>query len=325
MGYSFTGGTDNVLAPVTKMYTEMLDEVYAQSSKTTMWSPDPALVRGFQNSKTGEIATLSTSGLGDYSCEGPNQGYPMGNVSLTFTPYVLEHDRAVSFPLHNVDLMQSGNVAVGSATLAEFSRIQLVPEVDACRISRVAEACLTDKASRVKDYTPTKTNILATLKTGLKAIEDSTGIGSGINILFNAKYSDILRNSDEFTRVVDITGSSGKLNSAVGSIDGNPVIMCPSNRMFSSVKTRPGTTPADSGFVPSPDAQEVVALLTAPYTAQGIVAHQVAKIYTDVPDIDGSLVNFHVYHDCIVPKNKIPGCYAILKPSSKARSKHKGG
>lgn len=316
MAQSNSNGQANSFADVSLALTDLLDEVYQQESKTAMWTPNPALVRGFQKSKTGQIATIATSGLGNYD---PNKGYPLGNASLTFEDYTLRNDRGVQYLVDQVDVMQSANLPTASAVLAEFSRSQLVPELDAARISAVVARAQTDAANRVKaDYTPDKATMLSTIMDALEVIGNDTGVDSGIDILVNRKYAALLKGSTEVTRTKNIESNAAVINNKVTDINDNLVHYVPSARMYSAFNFKAGTTgPTDSGFEKKEDAVEVVALLTAPGTAQGIVAHQVTKIIP--PDLvqgaDGSLINFRVYHDCLVPTNKIPGIYAILAPA----------
>lgn len=306
---TFPDGPSNTFEEVTLYLTQMLDQKFEQESKTAMWTPNPALVQGFQNAKTGKVATITVSGMGNYS----DKGYPFGTAGMTFEDYVLKYDRAISYPLHNVDLMQSANIPTASAVLAEFSRTQLVPEVDACRIARVVERAQTDAENRVKSaYTPDKSTFLSTILEALQVIEDDTGIDSGINIMVNAKYGGVLKNSTEFSRVKNVETSMATINNKVTDINDNPVTYIPSKRMWSQIDVKDGSSTENLGFEPNASAVEVVALLTAPDTAQGIVAHQITDIFPKSERIDGSIINFHAYHDCIVLKNKIPGIYAIL-------------
>ena len=109
----------------------------------------------------------------------------------------------------------------------------------------------------------------------------------------------------------------GSINSKVGEVNGNPVTMVPSARMYNSIATKAGgESSADFGFAPGVGAKEVVMLFTAPDTAQGIVAHQITDIVPKSERFDGSLINYHIYHDCIVPYNKTPGCYVVEKSIS---------
>ena len=315
MAYSNPNGIANSLADVTATLTAILDETFQQASKTSMWAANPAIVQGFQGAKTGKIATIATSGLGNYDAA---KGYPEGVASMTMEDYVLRYDRGVSYLLDQVDVMQSAGIPTASAVLAEFSRANLVPEVDAVRIATVAD--IAKNGGRSKDYTPAKATILTEITNALQEIEDATGIDGGINILVNQKYGGILKTSTEVTRMKDIESSAAVLNNKVMSINDNPVTYVPSARMYSAINVLPGTagTMEGAGFEAGESAQEVVALFTAPNTAQGIIAHAVQKVIP--PEInqtaDGTKLAYRVYHDCIVPKNKVPGIYAILAPKA---------
>lgn len=307
---SFPDGPSNAFEDVALYLTQMMDQKFSIESKTSMWTPDPELVQGFQNAKTGKIATITTTGLGNYS----DKGYPFGKAGTTFQDYVLRYDRAVSYPLHNVDLMQAGNIPTAARVLSVCTTEQIVPEVDACRIAAVVERAQTDATNRVEAaYTPDKGTILSKIMEGLDVIGNDTGIDSGINILMNRKYAAMLKGSTEFNKTKNIESSAAVINNKVADINDNPVTYVPSARMWSKIDVKDGSNPdSASGFEPNDSAVEVVALLTAPGTAMGIVAHQITDIFPRSERIDGSIINFHAYHDCIVPKNKIPGVYAIL-------------
>lgn len=314
MAYTNPNGVANALADVTATLTSILDETFQQASKTSMWTPNPALVQGFQNAKTGKIATVAVSGLGNYD---QSKGFPEGLAAMTLEDYVLRYDRGVSYLLDQVDVMQSAGIPTASAVLAEFSRSQLVPEVDAVRIATVASKAITGNVS--KDYTPAKATILSEFMDALAAIENATGIDGGINILVNQKYGNVLRASTEITRTKDMESSAATLNNKVMSINDNPVTYVPSARMHTAFDLKAGTagTMAGAGFAPASTAQEIVALFTAPDCAHGVVAHNIQKIIP--PEInqtaDGTKLAFRVYHDCIVPNNKVPGIYALLVPA----------
>ena len=304
---------ENSFDYVTAVFNDLLDQTYQQASKTSMWAADPNVVQGFQNAKTGKIATVSVSGMGNYN---PKSGYPEGAASVTFQDYVLRYDRGVSYLLDQVDVMKTANIPTASAVLAEFSRSALVPEVDAVRIASVASSAITGGKS--KSYTPAKATILSEITEALQSIEDATGVDSGINILVNQKYGGILKASTEVTRMKDIESSAMVINNKIASINDNPVTYVPSARMYSEFDLKDGVagTMEGAGFAPSADAKEVVAVFSVPGAVQGIVAHNIQKVISPEmnPDADGTKLAFRVYHDCIVPKNKVPGVYAILAP-----------
>lgn len=312
----------NSFAPVEKTYTDMLDDLFAQESKTTMWTPNPALVQGFQGSATGKIATIFTSGMGDYSA---TKGYVIGKSETKLVPYTLSKNRAVQHRVDGVDLKKAGNIPTASAILAEFSRMHVIPEIDATRISAVYSRVHTVDATHAPEGSATnKSNILDKIRDGLNMIEDETGIDSGMTILLNTKYKPALNKADGITVTRDVSGDGKTFNNKVMSIDDNIIKSCPSARMWSEFEfsTDPVTDGVMAGFKPASGSKEIVAVITAPDTAQGIVAHEVTRIFgpEQVQDFDGSKINYHVYHDCIVPEHKVPGCYIITSEKTTVRS-----
>ena len=65
-------GVANTLDAIKLAISEMSDEVYMAESKTSMLTPNPALVRGFQQSKTGQLSSLTMDGLGNYDKQVPS-------------------------------------------------------------------------------------------------------------------------------------------------------------------------------------------------------------------------------------------------------------
>ena len=63
-----------------KKYIDMLDEVYKQSSLTSILDGDSTLVRAGANTNEIIIPKISMQGLADYS---RNSGYIEGDVTLT--------------------------------------------------------------------------------------------------------------------------------------------------------------------------------------------------------------------------------------------------
>ena len=306
--YTNPNGVANTLEDISVNLTTILDEVFAQSTKTAMWAPNPALVQGFKNGKTGRIPTISVSGLGDYS---PTQGYRQGSASVTFQPYELQYDRGISYLLDEVDVMKDGGVATATSVLSEFSRSNLVPEVDAVRIAKVATKALATTDHFKSGYTPAKSTMFSEILKGLQTIEDDSGYDAGVNILVNTKYADMLKNSTEFNKTKDIESNASVLNNKINAINDCPVTYVPSSRMYSAVDLATGESAY--GYTKGTTAVDVVAVLTAPDTAQGIVAHQITNIVPPAINqtADGTRINFRCYHDCIIPVNKAKGIYAI--------------
>ena len=117
-----------------KTYTNLLDEVYQQSSLTAVLESDATLSRAGANANEIVIPKLSMDGLADYD---RNSGYTNGNVDLSWETVKFNYERGRSFQVDNMDNEETQNIAFGRLA-GEFIRTKVVPELDAFRFSTYA-------------------------------------------------------------------------------------------------------------------------------------------------------------------------------------------
>ena len=121
---------------LSKVYTNLLDEVYQQSSLTAVLESDATLSRQGANANEIVIPKLSMDGLGDYD---RNSGYTNGDVDLTWETVQFNYERGRMFQVDNMDNEETQNIAFGRLA-GEFIRTKVVPELDAFRFSKYASA-----------------------------------------------------------------------------------------------------------------------------------------------------------------------------------------
>lgn len=307
--YTNPNGQTNSLEDIKVNLTTILDEIYTTASKTEVWKPsEGAIMEGFNGANTVRIPTISVDGLGDYD---QAQGFRQGQTSVSYQEYTLEHDRSISFSLDRIDVREDGGVASAVNVMATLQREQVVPEIDASAISTVSTTALGVTDHFKSGYTPSKATMLTEIMNGLQVLEDDTAIDSGYQILINQKYAQNLKMSSEFSRNKDIESAGGSINNRVEAINGNPVTYVPSGRMYTAIDLNDGST--KYGYEKASTGADVIAVITAPNTAQKIVAHEVTSIFT--PDVnqlaDATKINYRVYYDTIIPKNKKKGLFVI--------------
>ena len=319
--YSNNIAQANTLAARTVMLTDMMDELIYKETVTSDMTPNEFMVRATQEANKFQIATANTQALGDYDRQ---KGYPMGSTDLTWEEYTLRYDRARGFMLDRIDIMQTGGLASAAYMMSQFMRLYVIPEVDATRIAGcVARAQTTedDKANVVYSQTLTKADIITKLREGFDNIFQNMHIESGLTVYMDAQYRNILQGSTEFTRVKDVSGN-GQVNGVIDMVDGNTIKWVPSSYMKTAFDYNDGVTDGETagGFKPNASAKSVNFLIKAPDTAYGIVSVQSDKYITRENNIlaDADFMALRIYHDVIVPKNRIPGLYVSVK-EAKAR------
>ncbi len=118
------------------LFEQALDKLAIQEA-TTGWMESNAGRVQYNGGKTVKVPKMSLSGLGDYS---RTDGYPQGAVTLGFETFEMTQDRGRQFFLDSMDVNETNFVASASNIMGEFQRTQVVPEIDAYRLSKLANA-----------------------------------------------------------------------------------------------------------------------------------------------------------------------------------------
>lgn len=321
--YSNNIAQANALALRTVMLTDMLDEKIYKETVTSAMTPNEVMVRATQEANKFQIATVDTDGLGNYS---KTKGYPMGSTDLSWKEYTLRYDRARGFMLDSIDIMQTGGLASAAYMMGEFAKLHVVPEIDSLRFAGCFERASSqeDKYQNVVyEKALTKGNILSELRAGFDNIFQNKHIESGLTAYVDAKYRSLLYSSTEFQHVRQIAGGTGQISDVVDTIDGNTIKWVPSSYLKSKYTLNDGVTSGQTsgGIVPGDGAVSMNFMIVAPDTAYGIVSSRSEKYITKENNVlaDADFMALRVYHDVIVPDNKIPGLYvsvADAKPLS---------
>ena len=316
------GGEANSLTAIKTQIAGLADNIYKAEAKTSMLSAPPALIRGFQNAKTGQIPSLSMQGLGDYS---EVNGYPNGAITLAWADYTLAYDRARKFNVDVVDMMtEAGQLEMGYV-MGEFMRQQAVPEMDALTLASIAQRTISNQGSItshvghhiIYSYTPAVATFLTKIIDQLTACQVDSNKEDGFTIFVNSAYRSILEGSTEYTKTRDIAAGVARLDGRISSINGQAVVYVPNALMYAKYDTYDGYTDGETagGFTPAASGGfSVAAQIVHNDAAMTVVAHQVTKIITPEQNqgADAYSIAFRSYFDTIVPNNKRDGCAAII-------------
>lgn len=220
----------NTLATAT-LFQNTLDKIAVQEA-TTGWMDANAGQVIYNGGAEVKIPKMSVNGMGDYDRD---NGYQKGSVTLEYETRKMTQDRGRLFQLDPMDINENNFVTTASAVMGEFQRTQVVPEIDAYRISKIATETITaNKAGMVgKGYTPgaTGTSALRKLKEGIKAIREGY---NGV-LVCQATPDFIMELELELAgKITSTTFSKSGIQTQVPSVDGVPIIATPSNRMYSA-------------------------------------------------------------------------------------------
>ena len=159
----------NTLAAAT-IFQQQLDKIAVQDAVTGWMDANAGQVK-YNGGAEVKIPKMSVQGMGDYDRD---NGYQKGSVTLEYETRKMTQDRGRKFQIDPMDVDESNFIPTAAAIMAEFQRTQVIPEIDAYRISKIASEVITaNKAGMVEyNYTPggTGTSALRKVKEGIKAV-----------------------------------------------------------------------------------------------------------------------------------------------------------
>ena len=312
--------------------TNLVDEVMVHESKSQdlvnagMFVSDDFVMKGwvkvaeillgglgwYLRANHSEVAGANTGNYADYNGNngtGARDGYPINASSLKWTLYKLRYDRATQFKIDYLDNEESAGIELGKLEKTFLER-ELIPEVDATRFSVLADNTNISLGNRVENETIASNTIIAKFNSSFTWLYEH-GVPERDQIIYiNPTIMEQIRNTTELTKFLtqeDYKSADG-LTFSVEKYQGRKIIEVPSDRFFTNVVL------GDNGYTAGANSYRINFIVVDKLCASAIVKLQTVKKFgvDVVQDFDGYKVNFHLYHDIIVPHNKVVGIYASV-------------
>ena len=291
-----------------KKYAGELDKMIVQSSKTGFFA-DSAFKAKFIGAKEVLIPELTLVGLGNYDRV---EGFAKGDATLTHATYTLTQERSRQLYLDAQDADESGVADLAGQMVGEFTRTQVVPEIDAYALSKLYGVA--NEKSNVIEYTKASgvANLLEAIASCDAAMEFD---GSAGTVAFvDPEMYAVLMNSAELQRSITISDfKQGEIDTKVKSINGCAIIPVGASRMWSAYTFDAGSTTSAGGFTKTGTAKQVRGIVL-PKDAASLVK-KVDKIDLHAPGADvnrdGYIINFRLYYDLFVKNSRKGTIFAI--------------
>lgn len=343
----------NSIELIKKYAAENLDRIFVMESVTGILEnrTGVALKPVENDAKTVYIPDIVMDGLGDYNMA---TGFPDGDVTVKFLPYQCEKDRGRGFQIDAVQDAESAAITSGNL-MTEFERTQVIPEVDAYRLSKLYANA--DAGSIVSKAIADNT-IIKEFNTIIKYYLDNEIPLERVVFFISTDVDMAIKNSTELTKkVTQQDFKVGDFTFKLRSYEGIPLVPVPPKRFktsydfgtkgFTATVAAYAVTEDDAlvtgktyytkvGTVYTAVANPAVAdiatyyeLTVAPAVDMSIMAvhtnaalpykkHEKVRVFE--PDTnqkaDAWLFQYRLYHDIITPKNKQKGIYIITKPAA---------
>lgn len=282
---------------LSKVYTNLLDEVYNQNALTAVLESDASLARAGANANEIVIPKISMDGLADYS---RNSGYVNGDVNLTWETVKFNYERGRAFTVDDMDNEETQNLAFGRLA-GEFIRTKVIPELDAFRFATYAA---TTGAGTATGTLATGADVIAALRVATSAMDEA-------EVPMENRYLFITPTLYGLIQDMDSTKSREVLSRFAD------VKQVPQTRFYSAIELLNGKTDGEEkgGYKKAEGATELnFEIIHKPATLQ-FTKHAVPKIISPAQnqDADAWKYGYRNYGLCDTYENKAAGIYIHKK------------
>ena len=285
---------------LSKIYTNLLDEVYKNSALTAVLESDASLARAGANANEIVIPKLSMSGLADYK---RNSGYVNGDVTLNWETVQFNYERGRMFQVDDMDNEETQNIAFGRLA-GEFIRTKVVPELDAFRFAKYAAVT---GAGTATGTLATGADVIAALRTATSNMDEAEVPMEDRHLFITPTLLGLVEDLD--------TTKSKEVLSRFATIT-----KVPQTRFYSAIKLNDGTSSGEEagGYVKASGAVDLnFEIIHKPAVLQ-FTKHAVPKIISPEQnqDADAWKYGYRNYGLCDTYENKAAGIYVHKKASS---------
>lgn len=312
----------NSIGLITKYMQEAIDTVLTQEAKTNVLVNGSKFIDlNFKETGYVKVMSLLMDGLSDYyrvnnglgsanngyATYPSNDGYKVGDTSAKWELFQLEYDRGRQFRVDNMDNEETAGLVIGNL-LAEFLRTKVVPEVDAVRFSKMAKKCNVALGNLVSE-TISANQIIGKFNGAFEWLFEH-GVPEEEQVIFvSPSVMTLIRNTTElYKRLTQEEYRNADVTFTIEKYEGRQIIEVPSDRFYTNVVT------TDNGYLPASNSYVINFMIASKKAVVPVVKLEKSKIWTpeQVQDFDGYKVNFRMYHDIIIPKNKVPAIYTSV-------------
>ena len=295
-----------------KRYTDELDKAIVQKAVTGFFA-DNIFRAKFAGAKTVIMPDISFVGLADYNRD---SGFSLAGTTIGNTSYTLMKARARKLQIDREDMDETGVANLAGQVLGEYVRTQVVPEMDAYVLSKLAKVA-SDKSHKTT-YAAAKA--ASQLATAINNVQSRVGYDEELVAFCDPTFYAQLMNSTEFSRNIVVSDfAKGGLNTRVKFFNDVALIPVTEDRMREEYDFKAGTEATSSavatgGFAPKANTGYTRALVIPKKGASLVKKTETLRIFTPEQNIDADAYafNYRLYYDVFVKKSKLDGIETIV-------------
>lgn len=304
----------NTLATAT-LFQTTLDRVAVQDA-VTGWMDANAGQVIYNGGAEVKIPKMSVQGLGDYDRD---NGYQQGAVTLEYETRKMTQDRGRKFQLDAMDVNENNFVTTAAAVMGEFQRVQVTPEIDAYRLSKIASDVITAAKTGMVTYGYTPgaegTSALKKFKEGIKEVRDK-GYNGPLVAHVTPEYLMELE-LELAGKITSVTFSKGGIDTKVPAVDGVALIETPSNRMYTAITIQDGKTGGQEagGYKKGASAKDINFMIMPRTTPIAVTKQDVMRIFDPTTNQKANAwqMDYRRFHDIWVLDNKLDSVFVSIK------------
>lgn len=303
-------------------YQAFIDQELAEASATEWMAAGEGQVR-YGEGKEAEIASLQTTGLGDYdSTKTDGTAYPAGAVTSKWKSHTMAMDRGVKFALDHSAPEDMTFPATVENVIRQFARTQLAREQDAYRIQKLYALAAADekyKTTHVLEFDGKTDDIIEELSGLVQTLEtDSERTGGFVALVASDLKTQFLQASADsyhsvaFEQEVEINGMT---YSHVMMLNDMPCIFVPAGRMKTAIAVQSGRGEESGGGIkPGTGAKSICALVTACDAPLALSRIDSLKQFGPEENqlFDGTAIQARYLYDLVVPEDRVVSIGALV-------------
>lgn len=332
----------NYFETITKFLPEVVDQYFVQDSKTKILENGSKYIDvSFEEAGYVKIADVLLDGLSNYyrtqeqfsdnplpgynagggdsydfenyaayagnNAQGMRDGFDIGGASVRWEIFKLQWCRGRQFRIDHISNEETAKVVTGHL-VEEFHRLKVIPEVDACRFSVIADsasATLGNLKTETVGTDITESNILKKFFDMREwLVEHEVPLEELVWFMRPDVYS-VLVNSDKLTKYItqsDYRSEEG-LTIQVLKFNGVPIIEVPSSRFFTNVRV------GNNGYFAQASSKSINYMMCSKKAIVPIRKIEYQKMYDEemsgIAGFYGTMFNYLLYHGVVIPRNKL--------------------
>lgn len=295
------------------LFQKMLDKIAAHECKTAYMEGNAGQVI-YNGGNTVKIPKMSLNGLGNYDRD---TGYVQGSVTFAYEDRTMTQDRGRMFQIDAMDVDETNFTLTANTMMSEFQRVSVNPEIDAYRISKLAQVAIA-AGNVTYGYTPGSQATLAQIKEAIKKIREN---GFESELICHINY-DALTDIElqAFGKISDVTFSQNGLDTRVKSIDDVVLIPMPKTRMYTAITVYDGTTSGQTagGYVKASTGKDINFIVLDKNAPIAVSKQDKMRIFS--PDENQTAnawkMDYRRYHDIWVKDNMAGSIYVNIKDTA---------